>query len=74
LKIDGSLIRELVDNPKPARVVLSSIKTIAENLGFELITEYVSSEEIYNEVCALEIEYAQGYYLGEPKSIETYMD
>jgi diguanylate cyclase (GGDEF)-like protein len=74
LKIDGSLIGELTRNPKPARAVLSSIKTIADNLGFELVAEYVSTEEIYNEVCALEIEYAQGYYLGEPKSIETYMD
>jgi diguanylate cyclase (GGDEF)-like protein len=74
LKIDGSLIKELARNPKPARAVLSSIRTIADNLGFELVAEHVSSEEIYNEVRALKIEYAQGYYLGEPKSIEAYMD
>ena len=74
LKIDGSLVKELEHNPKRARAVVSSIKTITDELGFELVAEFVSNEEIYNEIYVLGIEYAQGYYLGEPKPIEVYMD
>lgn len=74
LKIDGSIVKELKHNPKRARAVLSSIKTITDDLGFELVAEFVSNEMIYKEIYALGIEYAQGYYLGEPKPIDAYMD
>jgi len=74
LKVDGSLIRELTTNPERARTVLSSIRTLAENFGYELVAEFVSSETIYNEVKALKINYVQGYYLGEPRGIEAYLD
>jgi diguanylate cyclase (GGDEF)-like protein len=73
LKIDGSLIRELTINPERARAVLSSIRSLADTFGFELVAEFVSSEEIYNEICRLDIHYVQGYYLGEPRPIEDYM-
>jgi len=73
LKIDGSLIRELTTNPERARTVLSSIRTLAENFGYELVAEFVSSEKIYNEVKSIDIGYVQGYYLGEPKVIEAYL-
>jgi diguanylate cyclase (GGDEF)-like protein len=74
LKIDGSLIRELTVNPERARAVLSSIRSLADTFGFELVAEFVSSEEIYREVHALNIHYVQGYYLGEPRPIEMYME
>jgi diguanylate cyclase (GGDEF)-like protein len=74
LKIDGSLTRELVTNKERAREVLSSIKSLADTFGYELVAEYVSNEEIYNEIRALGIEFVQGYYLGEPRSIDAYID
>jgi len=74
LKIDGSLIRELVSNKDRAKEVLSSIKMISDTFGYELVAEYVSNEEIYNEIRSLGIEFVQGYYLGEPRSIEAYID
>lgn len=74
LKIDGSLIHELLTSPKRTKAVLSSLKKLSETLGYKLVAEFISSEEIYNEVRSLEIDYVQGYYLGEPKPIETYID
>jgi diguanylate cyclase (GGDEF)-like protein len=73
LKIDGSLIRELHNNPERARVVLHSFKTLSDALGYQLVAEFVSDEIIYREVKALGFDYVQGYYLGAPHAIERYM-
>ena len=74
LKIDGSIIQELKNSPDHAKTVIRSIKELAESFGYELVAEFVSDEEIYETLKALGIQYAQGYYLGEPKPIEWYMD
>lgn len=74
LKIDGSIIKELKDSPDHAKTVIRSIKELAESFQYELVAEFVSDEEIYNSIKELGIQYAQGYYLGEPKPIEWYMD
>ncbi len=71
LKIDGSLIEELVPSPERTKIMLSSIKELAEKYQYELVAEFVSSKEIYDMVSELGIAYAQGYYLGEPKFLDT---
>ena len=73
LKIDGSIIQELLHDPERTKVMLTSIKHLAEIYKYEVVAEYVSSKEIYEIVKELEIEYVQGYYLGEPKPLEVYM-
>lgn len=70
IKIDGNLVRQLHTSAQRTKVVLESIRNLAEELGCELVAEFVSDEMIYNQIKALKIEYAQGYYLGEPKPIE----
>jgi len=70
LKIDGSLIEELIPSPERTKIMLSSIKELAEKYQYELVAEYVSSKEIYDMVSELGIAYAQGYYLGEPKILD----
>jgi len=74
LKIDGSLIRELHIEKERTKIVLTSIKKLASSLTYELVAEFVSDENIYNIIRELGIEYSQGYYLGEPKHIEEYID
>ena len=71
LKIDGSLIEELVPAPERTKIMLSSIKELAEKYQYELVAEFVSSKEIYDMVSELGIAYAQGYYLGEPQLLDT---
>ena len=73
LKIDGSLIQELIHDPERTKIMLESIKYLAEMYHYEVVAEFVSSKEIYEMVKELEIEYVQGYYLGEPKPLETYL-
>ena len=74
LKIDGSLIRELHTAPKRAKEVLKSIQKLATVFQYELVAEFVSDKDIYEMVKELDIPYAQGYYLGEPKPIEAYLE
>ena len=73
LKIDGSLIRELQTFPERAKAVLKSIQELADKFDYQLVAEFVSHEDIYDMVKELDIEYSQGYYLGEPKPIEAYL-
>ena len=74
LKIDGSIIRELKTSTENAKTVIRSIRELADSFQYELVAEFVSDEDIYNIIKELGIQYAQGYYLGEPKPIEFYMN
>lgn len=67
LKIDGSLIRN-IDKDKNAQLIVQTIVNFAKSLHIETIAEYVSSEEIFNYVRNLGIDYSQGYYIGHPKA------
>ncbi|MGB5505815.1 MAG: bifunctional diguanylate cyclase/phosphodiesterase [Sulfurovum sp.] len=74
LKIDGSIIKELKNSPDHAKTVIRSIRELAASFQYELVAEFVSDEAIYNIIKDLGVQYAQGYYLGEPKPIEWYID
>jgi len=73
IKIDGSLISDLLVVPERSKMVLMSIKELADKLNLEVIAEFVSNEEIYEAVKEIGITYAQGYYLGKPKAIDFYI-
>ena len=68
LKIDGSLIRNINENPKHA-IVLESIADFASKLGIKTIAEFVSSEELFQHVKTIGITYSQGYYTGKPAAL-----
>ena len=70
LKIDGSIIQELLYDPERTKIMLNSINELAERYQYEVIVEFVSSKEIYDMVSELGIAYSQGYYLGEPKPLD----
>lgn len=72
LKLDGSLIHALKEDPARAKIVLSSICDLAKKQGYEVVAEFVSDKELYEEVKKLGIRYVQGYYLGKPEPIEEY--
>ena len=69
LKIDGSLIKEL-GSDTDARLIVETIIVFAKKLGKKTIAEFVHSKEILDIVKELEIDYAQGYYLGKPQMLE----
>ncbi len=65
IKIDGSLIQALNDDPA-AHAVVETIVSFAHQNGFETIAEFVSDESILERVKALGIGYSQGYHIGKP--------
>ncbi|MFA5214771.1 EAL domain-containing protein [Sulfuricurvum sp.] len=68
LKIDGSLIRNL-DTDVNAQTIITAVTAFSKRLGLKTVAEFVHSEAIYNKCKELEIDYIQGYYLGEPKPL-----
>ena len=68
LKIDGSLIRN-IDTDSNAQTILMTVNEFSKRLGLKTIAEFVHSESVCNKCKELGIDYLQGYYLGEPKSL-----
>ncbi|MBV8667357.1 MAG: EAL domain-containing protein [Burkholderiaceae bacterium] len=66
VKIDGSFIREIVDNPID-RAVVESINQIAHAMGKRTIAEYVENEAIIASLKAIGVDFAQGYGIEKPK-------
>lgn len=69
LKIDGSFIKNLHENID-SQIIVKTIQTFAKEKGLKLIAEFVCSKEVYEKIKEFGIEYAQGYYLGEPEPFE----
>lgn len=59
LKIDGSFIRNLMNNPIDEEIVLSTIR-VARRLNVKTVAEHVHNQEIYDRLLSLGVEYLQG--------------
>ena len=67
IKIDGSLIKDLLVNKGNENIVSMIIK-FAKDQGIKTVAEFVSSKEIFDKVTSLGVDYVQGYYIHEPQS------
>lgn len=65
LKIDGSLIKQ-IEQGSIAFLIVQQMNIIAHSMGIKTVAEFVSSEEIQQQVCRIGIDYSQGYYIGKP--------
>jgi len=70
LKIDGSLIKDIVENPKHFAIV-KAIVTFSHALDIKVVAEYVSNKEIFNKLTAINVDYFQGYYFDEPRYLDS---
>jgi diguanylate cyclase (GGDEF)-like protein len=68
IKIDGSFIKDLSSN-EISRSMVSAIVEIAKVMHVETVAEYVESEATLDAIRELGIDWAQGYYFGEPKRL-----
>lgn len=68
LKIDGSLIRNL-DTDTNAQTIVAAVSDFSKRLGLKTVAEFVHNEAIYHKCKEFDIDYLQGYYLGEPKPL-----
>jgi EAL domain-containing protein (putative c-di-GMP-specific phosphodiesterase class I) len=65
LKIDGSFVRNMVDDPIDCAMV-EAINEVGHIMGIETVAEYAHSQGIVERLRALGVDYAQGYALGLP--------
>jgi len=68
LKIDGSLVKNIV-NDKFSLSVVKTMVNFAKEHDIAIIAEYVENEDIYNLLCELGVDYSQGYYFGKPEPL-----
>jgi EAL domain-containing protein (putative c-di-GMP-specific phosphodiesterase class I) len=65
IKIDGSLISQILDNEK-IYVLVETIIEFAHKLNVEVIAEHVSSKELHDALVKLNIDAMQGFFIGHP--------
>ncbi|MFX4242651.1 EAL domain-containing protein [Aliarcobacter butzleri] len=65
IKIDGSLIKDILIN-KSSQNIVSMLVNFAKGQKVKTIAEFVSNKDILNKVRELGIDYVQGYYIKEP--------
>ena len=66
LKIDGSLIKNMLNNDNDCKIV-QSIIDCAHDLGYLTIAEFVENEALAKALTEMKVDYLQGYYLGKPE-------
>jgi len=69
LKIDGAFVRDIADDPID-RAIVRSIHEVGRVMGKETIAEFVESESVARVLRGLNVDYAQGFWLGRPVPIE----
>lgn len=65
LKIDGSIIRNILDDKSNASI-LNGMISICRELGIPMVAEFVENEAINGYLKQQQIEFLQGYYIGRP--------
>ncbi|MEL6495808.1 MAG: EAL domain-containing protein [Cyanobacteria bacterium J06623_7] len=68
LKIDGSFIADLHRN-QVSLVMVEAIEHLASGIGLKTVAEFVENQEILDILHRLNIDYAQGFYLGRPQRL-----
>jgi len=73
VKIDGSFVKDMHSDPTD-KAVIKYIQEIAELKGQETVAEYVETKEDVEALREIGITYGQGYYLGKPRSLSSWLD
>ncbi|MDS4039673.1 MAG: EAL domain-containing protein [Candidatus Competibacter sp.] len=66
LKIDGSFVKDMIENARDGALV-AAINQMSHTLGIQTIAEYVHSQAIVERLREMGVDYAQGYFFGQPK-------
>ncbi|WP_297888613.1 EAL domain-containing protein [Sulfurihydrogenibium sp.] len=65
LKIDGQIIRK-IDKDNISYSAVKAIKGLAKELNIPTVAEFISSQEIFNKIKELDIDFGQGNFFKEP--------
>ena len=69
LKIDGSVILDMLRDPVDLAKVVS-INRVAKMIGVKTVAELVESEELIAKLKEVGIDFAQGFGISRPRSLE----
>lgn len=69
LKIDGSFVSDMVNNTVDHAMV-AAINEVGHIMGIQTIAEYVENEQIIKKLRAINVDFAQGYGIEQPKPIK----
>jgi diguanylate cyclase (GGDEF)-like protein/PAS domain S-box-containing protein len=69
LKIDGSFIRNLSQDPVDKHLVLAMVH-LARSLGKQTIAEFVEDQETLDMLREIGVDCAQGFHIGRPKPLD----
>lgn len=68
LKIDGNLVRDITTDPVN-RAMVEAINEIGHLMGLKTVAEFVEDADTLAELKRLGVDYAQGFFIGRPRSI-----
>ncbi len=68
VKIDGSLIKNILEDTQ-SRIMIKTIVSFAKEMNIKTIAEFVESEEIFELLKSMGVDYFQGYYFSPPKPL-----
>ena len=71
LKIDGQFIRNVAEDTVDESMV-KAISSVGHAMGIETIAERVETRQVLEKLGALGIEFAQGYYIARPESVQSF--
>ncbi|KFI21694.1 EAL domain-containing protein [Nitrosococcus oceani] len=66
LKIDGSFVKEMVDDPVDHAMV-EAIHKVGKVMGLKTIAEFVENEAVFEKLRLVGVDYAQGFAIGRPQ-------
>lgn len=69
VKIDGSFVLQLKDNPEDVKIV-EQIRELAHIVGAHTIAEHIEDEETIAMLIDMGVDYGQGYYFSRPVNVD----
>jgi len=69
LKIDGSYVQNLASDPVD-RALVESVNQIGHVLNMKTVAEYVEDEATMQILAEIGVDYAQGYHIARPESLQ----
>jgi EAL domain-containing protein (putative c-di-GMP-specific phosphodiesterase class I) len=73
LKIDGEFVRDITNDDK-SYVFVRSMTEVGHCLDMKVIAEFVESDTMFDKLREANVDYAQGYTVGRPVSIDTLVE
>jgi two-component system CheB/CheR fusion protein len=71
LKIDGSFIKDIVNNPVDQAIV-RAVQAIGQQMGLATIAEYVENKAILECLRSMGVNFAQGHAIARPMPLEDF--